>query len=238
MRNLQNIIALHFLLATIIWTTEAQTYSDDSLIVVEFLTANGYASTPVEAIATVENGRISTLTRFEDKLIRVLPQSIGSLSELTYINLSDNIIDELPSTFSKLQKLNTLYLIRNRLTKWPEVFYDMPNLETIDIGGNHLTQLPDSISRCNKLKKLYINDNYLTLLPESITKLDLETVHVAGNSLQNLPESIIKWIDQRDYYKENSEWKKYQHGFCGIDSSYVREILESKGLSDLPIDSV
>lgn len=238
MRNLQAIIFTHFLIATLYLTTDSQTYSDDSLIVAELLTANGYTSTPVDAISMVKNGRITSLSRIDNVLIRVLPQSIGSLSELAYINFSDNIIDEIPTTFSNLKKLKSIYLIRNRLTKWPDIFYDMPNLESIDVGGNHLTQIPDSISKCKFLKNLYTNDNYLTQLPESIIQLDLEVVHVSGNSLQNLSEPVIKWIDERDYAKEGSEWKKYQHGFCGTDSIYIQDILKSKGLQNLPNDSV
>lgn len=239
MCNLRIIFAVLFLFTINYLSIDAQTYSDDSLIVAELLSANGYTSTPVSAISYGENGRITTISiPPNDIQIRVLPQSIGALSALSYMNLSDNIIHELPSTFSQLQNLTMLYLIRNRLTSWPDVFYKMPNLTSIDIGGNHLTRLPDSISVCNNLKSLYINDNYLNQLPESIVNLNLENVNVAGNSLQNLSEALIRWLDQKDLDKEGSKWKDYQYGFCGIDTIYIHDILDEKGLTDIPVDSI
>jgi Leucine-rich repeat (LRR) protein len=238
----------------------AQTYRDDSLAVAEILKANGLDTVAVTSVTSTSGDRIYSLTLSEmgitvlpecvgkldamallnvtNNRITKLPQSMGSLTGLQYAYLYDNSICELPSSFARLKKLTMVYLIRNRLTKWPSVFYHMPNLESIDVGGNNLTDIPDSISVCKTLKNLYINDNYLTRLPEGITTLDLEVVHVAGNALCNVSAGVAGWLDQHDYYKENSKWRTYQDCDNPFDSSIVRTLLIDNGMLSVPVDSV
>jgi len=218
--------------------SSAQSYKDDSLAVDELLKANGLNTVNVTEISFVTNDRI-TLLSMTNKALRVLPECIGKLDALEYLNCSDNTIYELPESFSKLQHLKYAYFIRNQFTQWPNVFYSMPNLEVIDLGGNHLTQIPDSISFCTTVKSLYINDNYILELPESITKLDLNVVHVAGNALCNTSASIENWLALRDYYKENAQWRTYQ--YCSnftADASKIRVLLDKNGWVDIPVDSV
>lgn len=255
------------LFTTLLISVNAQSYMDDSLAVVEILTANNLGNVLVSDVSSKSGGRISSL-HLENRGLRVLPecigkldslrdlsisqnnlqdlpQSIGNLSRLEFLSCYDNNICELPSTFSQLQKLNTVYLIRNRLTHWPDVFYSMPNLTMIDVGGNHLTNIPDSISRCKTLKELYINDNYILQLPESITQIDLKVVHVAGNALCNTSQVVKNWLDLHDYYlslrdyKIDMKWSMYQGcGYFYSDSLKVRELLDKNGWTDIPVDSV
>jgi Leucine-rich repeat (LRR) protein len=240
---------------------QAQTYREDSLVVVEILKANGLDSVPVSDVAIPTGNRITELYLMSRGIrvipeclgelsaltnlsingndLSALPQSIGALSKLEYLSCSDNRICGLPASVLNLRSLKYAFFIRNRLTEFPEVFFTLPNLETVDLGGNHLTQLPVNLSQITALKKLYINDNYLTRLPESIVQLSLELVHVAGNALCDVSQPVAAWLDQRDYYKENSKWRTYQE--CGgnaLDSYKVRRILDDNGLTSIPVDSV
>jgi Leucine-rich repeat (LRR) protein len=231
----QKVLIIFTLLLTSI---TAQSYKDDSLVVVEILRANGLNSLDVSDVSLTTNGRITTL-HLDNKGVSILPDCIGELDALEYLYCLDNAVYELPASFSRLQKLKCAYLIRNQLTQWPKVFYSMPRLELIDVGGNHLTKIPDSISQCTTVKNLYINDNYIQQLPESITMLDLSVVHVAGNVLCNTSATIENWLALHDYYKENAQWRAYQ--YCNnftADASKIRALLDKNGWIDIPVDSV
>jgi Leucine-rich repeat (LRR) protein len=218
--------------------SSAQSYKDDSLVVVEILKANGLTTLDVKDVSFVGNGRITTLS-LDRKGLHVLPECIGDLDALEYLYCYDNYLYELPESFSKLTKLRYAYFIRNQFTQWPKIFYGMPKLELIDIGGNHLTKIPDSISLYTTVKSLYINDNYIQQLPESIIKLDLDVVHVAGNALCNASATIENWLALHDYYKENAQWRTYQNCNTFIsDTSKIRAILDKNGWIDIPVDSV
>jgi hypothetical protein len=232
-----SLMGLFLFLSFFVGPLFAQTYRDDSLIVVEILTVNGLDSIPVSEVSLTTEGRIDLLS-LSGKGLRILPESVGKLDALEWLFIQDNGIQELPVSFSRLQNLKTVYLIRNRLTKWPDVFYRMPNLGTIDIGGNHLTEIPESISVCTTINKLYINDNFITKLPESITTLNLELIHVAGNGLCIVSSAVANWLNERDYYKENSQWRTYQDCAKASDSLIVRSLLDDNGMIRVPVDSV
>ncbi|NLE01291.1 MAG: hypothetical protein GX640_15605 [Fibrobacter sp.] len=218
----------------------ALSYSDDSLVIVEILKANGLESTPVQAVApgATGNSRITSVS-FSNMGLKVLPECIGELTELQYLNANDNFLYELPLALAKLTKLKDAYFIRNRFTRWPEVFHQMPTLELIDVGGNHLSAIPPEVSNYTTLKRLYINDNYLKDLPEQLTNLNLEVIHVAGNALCHLSTPIQTMLNNVDYYKVDKKWLYYQS--CDQywrDSLRVQEILTLNGWTNIPVDSV
>jgi Leucine-rich repeat (LRR) protein len=250
-----------FILFGLVSSGGSQTYTDDSLIVLEILRANGIDTIPVLSVAGNSNGRVYSLN-LGDRDIHVLPECLGELTELVYLDIVgnrltslpesigqlsklehmsayENDIYELPAGFGGLQSLKTIYLIRNNLTRWPEVFQEIPGIEMIDVGGNHLTAVPEEIAGYPSLKKLYINDNFLSELPEAFTALELEVVHVAGNALCEVSETLAAWLDGCDYYKEDSKWKTYQH--CQQfeeDSAAVRDLLDNNGWTSMPVESV
>jgi Leucine-rich repeat (LRR) protein len=256
------LFAVPVICSSIFFNLSAQTYREDSLVVVEILKANGLDTVPVTDVAIPTGDRITELLMMS-KGMRVLPdcvgelsaltnlsldgndlmelpQAIGALSKLEYISCNDNRIAGLPASVLNLRNLKYAFFIRNRLTEFPEVFFTLRNLETVDLGGNHLTQLPANLSQqCPALIKLYINDNYLIQLPETIVALNLELIHVAGNALCNVSQAVTAWLDGRDYYKENSKWRTYQD--CSgamVDSSRVRRLLDDNGLTSIPVSSV
>lgn len=254
-------VSFILLYSSLFLTSNAQTYSTDSLAVVQILAANGLDSLPVESVTGMTNGRISSL--YVDRInLQILPECLGDLGELTnlmisgnsltelpasigkltklqHISASDNFLPALPPSFSQLQNLQDIYLIRNRLTSWPEVFNTMPGITMIDVGGNNLTKLPEQIASYPALQRLYINDNYLTELPEPFAALELEVVHVAGNALCGVSEALTTWLDKYDYYKVDSKWKTYQS--CDrffMDSLKVRAFLDTNGWNTIAVDSV
>lgn len=239
----------------------SQSYSDDSLAVAEILKANGLDNISVQEVSSTTGDRI-TLLHLDGKGLRVLPEcvgkltalskmlisnnqlkklpdSIGQLTELDYINASDNLISELPEGFRNLQKLVYIYLIRNNIPKWPDVFDSLQALESIDLGANNLISIPEKISTYTKIKYLYINDNYLTNLPACIVDIQPEVIHTAGNALCSLSPEITSWLNEREYYKEDSKWLYYQEcGRYSQDSLIVRQVLDNNGWTEQSVSSI
>jgi internalin A len=101
-------------------------------------------------------------------------------------------ISELPESIGKLVNLTYLDLSVNQLTTIPESTGKLVNLTYLDLSVNQLTTIPKSIDKLVKLIKLFLNNNLLTTLPESIGKLvNLQYLYLDGNQLTTLPKSIL-----------------------------------------------
>ncbi|RYR71453.1 hypothetical protein Ahy_A02g005713 [Arachis hypogaea] len=125
-----------------------------------------------------------------------LPDSIGELIHLRYLNLSETYIVALPESLGNLYNLQTLKLILCcNLKMLPASMQDLVNLRYLDIRGTMLHEMPKGMS---KLESLHFLSNYvvgkheenkikelgaLTNLQESISITKLENV---GNSSEAL----------------------------------------------------
>jgi len=120
-----------------------------------------------------------------------LPDSIGELSSLTYLDLDENKLTTLPDSIGKLSSLKKLDLIDNELTTLPDSIGKLSSLTELDLSYNELTRLPDSIGKLSSLEQLYLGDSKLTTLPDSIGKLSsLTELYLYHNELKTLPDTI------------------------------------------------
>ena len=128
---------------------------------------------------------------------------IGSLTQLTTLNLSNNNLTTLPESIGNLTQLTELYLDNNQLTTLPESFGNLTQLTKLDLDNNQLTTLPESIGNITELTSLYLEYNNLTTLPESIGNItQLNQLDLSNNNLTTLPESIKNLTQLQDYSKK------------------------------------
>jgi GTPase SAR1 family protein len=130
------------------------------------------------------------LNLFNMKLTK-LPESLGGLAQLQWLDLSTNQLMTLPESMGNLTQLHWLNLSRNRLTAIPKSFSNLMQLQSLYLSSNQLTVLPESLGQLTQLQKLNLDSNQLAALPESLGNLaQLQLLDLSNNQLTTLPESL------------------------------------------------
>lgn len=121
-----------------------------------------------------------------------LPDEIGNLNALKYLNVSDNGLVELPASIGNLRSLETLTISCNEITELPDEIGNLQKLKELHAPYNQISELPESITQLPDLAKLFVVFNQLSRLPDDIAQLrHLTHLDVSGNpTLHGLPEGI------------------------------------------------
>ena len=122
--------------------------------------------------------------------IYALPESVGNLTELRYLDFSNNKLTVLPVSFDRLSQLQTLVLINNNFGEVPRLT-SLRALTQVRFRDNYIKSLPDSLQTCRGLVQLDLAGNMLGSLPHWIERLDqLRYLDVSRNHLHTLPSTI------------------------------------------------
>ncbi|KAF9614071.1 hypothetical protein IFM89_014871 [Coptis chinensis] len=123
-----------------------------------FLTPAGLAhcTIPIELYHQLTCLRTLDLSGCEDMSIDNIPNEVGRLMHLRYLNLSNTKLSELPDTLCNLYNLQTLQLMRcTNLQKLPNGISKLYNLRHLEIfGTDALEYLPHGIGRLGFLRTL------------------------------------------------------------------------------------
>ncbi|KAH9314280.1 hypothetical protein KI387_022907 [Taxus chinensis] len=134
---------------------------------------------------------------------RVIPNSIGNMSSLTFLYLSDNNIEGvLPPTIGSLSRLEEFDLSKNSLRgniPW-KALCGLSKLSRLSLGSNQLNgSLPSTFGNLSSLVVLDLRNNSLSgILPSSLQKLSsLQMLHLEDNKfhgtfLLSLVENFTK----------------------------------------------
>jgi leucine-rich repeat protein SHOC2 len=162
----------------------------------------------------IEQARLDRVDKLDlsSNQLTYLPESIGNLTNLTWLKLGGNTYDRdelgsrtdesdwalfnkikiLPESISNLTQLTSLNLGSNQLTTLPESIGNLTELTSLNVSSNHLTTLPDSLGNLTKLTSLNLSENYLDEIPQTIGNLiNLIRANFSDNQINILPERII-----------------------------------------------
>jgi Leucine-rich repeat (LRR) protein len=117
---------------------------------------------------SVENGKISTLLLYSNKIKGKIPSELGELDALKRLSFfNNNLFGSIPSSLGKLTKL-----------------------EYLDLGSNNFSaNIPASLALLSNLKELYLNNNQLSgNIPNTLG--DLVNLHVLKLYDNNLSGAI------------------------------------------------
>ncbi len=153
-------------------------------------------------------GTLSSLTMLDlnENKLSTLPDWIGSLPNLRRLYLAGNPLIELPGWLSEFENL---YLPRLGLTRAPDCIREARHLSGLALDHNSLTELPEWIGELNRLQTLWLDNNNLSSLPSSMKVLtNLTSLQLQGNPELGIPEELLETRDAKkilDYYFRTRE---------------------------------
>lgn len=145
-----------------------------------------------------EIGKLASLVYLDlnNNDLTSLPDRIGDLASLQELDLQYNQLESLPATIGKLKSLKHLTIAANQVSALPATFCNLVSLAVLPLGGNRLASLPDGMQGLASLTHLDASCNELTSLPSSIVGLrSLVRLDIDGNPLAPLPGTITAWIE-------------------------------------------
>ncbi len=199
------LISLLFLLVNIV--AKAQVNTQDSLALVDLynstnganwkLSTNWLTKEPVSSWygVTVNDNKVVSLSfsdNYGNNLQGTLPESIGNLSYLVYLDLSENSISgNIPSSIGNLSNLIKLSLYSNNFTGTiPESFGNLSSLSELSMSECYALNgsIPSSLGNLRYLTSLDLSVLSLTgSIPESFKNLTFLKSLGLGNNLISGP---------------------------------------------------
>ncbi|KAF9681468.1 hypothetical protein SADUNF_Sadunf05G0004600 [Salix dunnii] len=137
--------------------------------------------------------RLRVLSLFNYSNVAELPDSMGKLKHLRYLNLSATSIKRLPEVVSTAYHLQTLILENcKELVDLPDSVGHLKHLLYASLKGSKIKILPESMSTLYNLQTLVLEDcRHLVRLPHSIGNLKrLRYVTLKGTAIKKLPASM------------------------------------------------
>lgn len=128
-------------------------------------------------------------------LLKTLPETLGDLAELDYLDLSGTGLVALPESIGRLVKLEQLSL-RDipDLAYLPESLGDLTNLVFLSMRGSYgRASVPSSMKNLTDLRYLDLsyNNTYVTSVPSWIEDLtNLTTLYLGSNRIATVPTWI------------------------------------------------
>ncbi|XP_050284024.1 putative disease resistance protein At3g14460 [Quercus robur] len=165
-------------------------------------------------------------------LINVLPDSVGNLKHLRYLNLNGTFIKGLPDSVCGLYNLQTL-LLRNccSLVELPTNMGRLVNLRHLDIRGTPLKGMPMHMGKLRSLQNLSAFCVGKEKQSGSSIKELGEIPHLSGSLCISNLENVYQTRDAKEVNLKDkkglSELKlKWGSGHENYDSEQEREVLE------------
>ncbi|NXG12981.1 ERBIN protein, partial [Grallaria varia] len=140
--------------------------------------------------------QLSALKEFwmDGNRLTLIPGFIGTLKQLTYLDVSKNSIEVVEEGISGCESLQDLLLSSNSLQQLPESIGSLKKVTTLKIDENQLIYLPDSIGGLMSVEELDCSFNEIETLPSSVGQLsNIRTFAADHNFLTQLPSEIGNW---------------------------------------------
>jgi hypothetical protein len=123
--------------------------------------------------------------------LKLLPNEVGQLEELKFLDLSMNELESLPAALGQCKNLQTMNLSHNSLHALPSFENGVESLRRLDLSHNRFEALPLTELQPIGLQELIASSNQLISLSEDIGNLVLlKDLDVSDNKLEALPVEL------------------------------------------------
>ncbi len=147
----------------------------------------------------------------ENNLCGEIPESIGNLSNLSYLRLNTNQLSgNIPVSIGNLSEITAIIFYFNQLSGCiPENIGNLSNLTYLNLSSNELNgTIPESIGNLLSLESLILDNNQLIgNIPESFGNLNgLNNLCIKSNNLSgSIPESMCFLPQLHNLYLDNNQ---------------------------------
>jgi len=128
--------------------------------------------------------------------LRILPENIGLLQMLTWLDLRHNLIQKLPDSIGSLENLRELSVSHNSISELPDAITALKSLQYIYGVNITLSKLPNNIGNMKALAEIDVRNNLLKELPASVSNLkNIAEFYVARNPLcpdHKFPSNLVE----------------------------------------------
>ncbi|XP_062076427.1 receptor-like protein 53 [Humulus lupulus] len=119
--------------------------------------------------------------------IRRIPKFIGSLKNLTYLDLAGNNINSVPDFIGSLKELTYLNLAGNNISVVSNFIGSLKELTYLNLAGNNISVVPKFIGSLKELTYLDLGGNKINVVPKFIGSLkELTYLGLAGNPITGI----------------------------------------------------
>ncbi|EMO83289.1 leucine-rich repeat domain-containing protein [Leptospira santarosai] len=116
-----------------------------------------------------------------------LPNTIGTLKNLSDLTIYSKKLAEFPIEICKLINLKYLYIRTEKIDKLPEDIGNLVSLNHLDLCGNKLKDLPKTLQKLTLLKRLNLGENKFETIPTALFGMNsIEELDIRNNPFKNL----------------------------------------------------
>jgi Leucine-rich repeat (LRR) protein len=188
-----------------------------------------------------ENGKLTEVHLAGNGLLGQLPESVGDLSDLEYLNVNDNeLTGTVPDSIGHLTELQGLWVGGNQITGIPDSIGDCSQLTHLELRHNQVSSIPSRIGELTGLTHLTLHYNPLTdaSIPAGFANLSLLTIlSFQKTQLTRLPAPVSEMTNLTFL---DLSWNKPMESLEGIGQLTALETLhlDSTELTQVPEEIV
>ncbi len=154
-----------------------------------------------EVSDTLDRDQVVALS-FHKMKLEELPAELNEFKHLKYLIVSKNKLTALPDFVGGMQELIYIDLSQNRFKELPEEICRLESLEKLILNRNGLQTLPECISNAKAITYIDLWDNPIRTLPETMVdlknlkKVDLSGIKFAPKFQEDWYEKMprVKWV--------------------------------------------
>lgn len=136
-------------------------------------------------------GTVSVIASTYYNEIESIPEEIGQLIRLEYLDLNRNRLRSLPDSIGKLENLRELNLVENPLVSIPPSIGNLANLTKLYLSDNDAAIIPPTLGNLTRLEYLSLGGRQLLAVPPEIGQLqNLDYLRISLGQVESLPPTL------------------------------------------------